>query len=203
VSAPAVYQHHRQHAVRWDVVARMLPAALVFILLGVELSNRLDGRILERMFGVFLIYVIFVNVRKMFDKSTAVDDGANGAGWVGPSTVGGITGFAAGVLGIGGGIIAVPLLQRLAHLRLRQCIGCSAAAMCVTSVVGAIRKNMALHTIDPSLQVNESFLIALWLAPTAMFGSLIGARLTHVLPIRWVRSVLIVLLTVACIKFLT
>ena len=36
VAAPALLAHIRAKAVRWDVVARMLPFGLVFILIGVE-----------------------------------------------------------------------------------------------------------------------------------------------------------------------
>jgi uncharacterized membrane protein YfcA len=207
VSAPAIVRHQRARAVRWDVVGRMLPAAVICIVLGVQVSEPLDARSLERVFGVFLIYVIFVNARKLLDRRPILDEHANGRGWVGPSIVGAITGFAAGVLGIGGGIIAVPLLQRVTHLRLRTCIACSAAAMCVTSVFGAIRKNWLLDThfdaAGLALDPWESVRIAGCLAPTAIIGAYCGATLTHTLPLKWVRGVLIVLLCVAAFKFLS
>ncbi|MHC4947395.1 MAG: TSUP family transporter, partial [Planctomycetota bacterium] len=35
VAVPAALRHHRAEAIQWDVAARMLPAALLFILVGV------------------------------------------------------------------------------------------------------------------------------------------------------------------------
>jgi uncharacterized membrane protein YfcA len=200
VSVPAVLRHQRARAVPWRVVSRMLPAGLVLILIGVEASNYLDGAMLMRIFGVFLIYVIFVNARKLVGGHASGDGVVEQIGWARMSTIGGITGFAAGLLGIGGGIIAVPLLQRITHLPLRRCIAASAATMCVTATIGAVRKNIALA--DLGLDPYESLRIAACIAPTAIIGGLLGATLTHVLPLRWIRIVLLILLSVAAAKFL-
>ena len=122
------------------------------------------------------------------------------------STAGIVTGFAAGLLGIGGGIIAVPLLQRLCHLPLRRAIACSAALMCITAAVGAVRKNLALAGLVTAdglhLDPQESLLIAACLAPTAIVGGLIGAGLTHSMPLRWLRLAFIALMSLGCLKFL-
>jgi len=206
VAAPAVLRHQRARAVEWTIVRRMLPAGLIAIVLGVEVSNHLDGAVLMRAFGVFLVYVIYVNVRKVLDRGGAANGHAIARGWTVVSIVGVITGFAAGLLGIGGGIIAVPLLQRLCHLPLRRAIACSAALMCITAVVGAIRKNLALaQIVTPDglhLDSRESLLIAACLAPTAMLGGLIGAGLTHTMPLRWLRVAFILLMSFGCLKFL-
>ncbi len=206
VAVPALGRHHGVDAVDWKVVRRMLPASLVLIVVGVELSNQLDGAVLMRLFGVFLLYVIFDNLRKLVvGRSAGPEDGAR-RGWIASSAVGGIMGFAAGLLGIGGGVIAVPLLQRICGLPLRQSIACSSALMCVTAVVGAIRKNVALASIiDPAgapLDYRESLIIAACLAPTALLGGHLGAGLTHTMSLRWLRIAFVVLISAACVKFL-
>ncbi|MBT8485759.1 MAG: sulfite exporter TauE/SafE family protein [Phycisphaerales bacterium] len=200
VALPATLRHHRAGAVPWDVVRRLLPGALIFIVIGVEVSDQFDGSILMRVFGVFLIYVIYVNVQKLLHKGPAPDPDNGRSGWLPVTIVGSITGFAAGLLGIGGGIITVPLLQRVAHLPLRRAIAGSATIMCVTAVIGATRKNLTLDV--HGLPVRESLLIAACLAPTALVGGHLGACLTHALPLRVVRLVLVILLAVASAKFL-
>ena len=43
-----------------------------------------------------------------------------------------------------------------------------------------------------------SIIIAAYLVPTAVIGGTIGARLTHVVPVKWVRTGFLVLAAVAC-----
>jgi uncharacterized membrane protein YfcA len=206
VSGPAVIRHQQARAIEWRVVGRMLPAGLLFIIVGVQVSNLFDQEMLKKIFGLFLIYVIIVNVRKLLDRRSTDDDDGARKGWLPSSFVGGCMGFAAGLLGIGGGVIAVPLLQRICRLPLRRCIAVSATAMCVTSPIGAIRKNMTLpevmHGTDVSDPIILSLLIAACLAPTAIIGALIGAGFTHSLSMRLVRGAFILLLTYAAARYL-
>lgn len=206
VTVPALLQHHRAKAVRWDVMRRMLPLGLVGILIGVEASNRVDGELLKRFFGVFLIYMIVINVRQLLSRKPEPQLDQQRIDWLRVSSVGGTTGFMAGLLGIGGGNIAVPLLQRLANLPLRQCIATAAAFMCISASIGAIRKNMSLHQLTDAagmpLDWQESVQIAAFIAPTAVLGGFIGAKLTHILPLHWVRMAFILLLIWACLDML-
>ena len=79
-----------------------------------------------------------------------------------------------------------------------------AAMMCVTSLVGAIRKNMTLDALPGAevVSLDASLQIAACLAPTAVLGGLIGARLTHILPLRVVRTVFVVMLCLGCARML-
>ncbi len=208
VAAAALLRHHRAGAVFWAFWRRMLPAGFIAIVIGVMVSNTLDHLILELLFGLFLAYVIAVNIRKLVTKKADFSPDSAHPAWTTATFVGTIMGFSAGLLGIGGGIIAVPLMQRFARLPLRQCIGTSAAVMCLTSVVGAATKNRALSGLVDSdgislqLTYDESLILAICLAPTAILGGFLGGGLTHRLPIRWIRVAFILLLSVACVRFL-
>jgi len=200
VAVPSALQHHRAGAVRWGVVARTLPFAVAFILIGVFAGNQFDGVILQKLFGVFLIYVVATNIHRLVahfgkDKVEPVR-----TGWWRVGMVGSVLGFMAGLLGIGGGTVTVPLFQRVCHLPLRHCIGLSSAIMCITALFGAAMKNATLGQHEQAMM--ESFLIAACLAPTAFIGGLIGGRLTHVLPIMHVRIVFLVVLGVAAVRML-
>lgn len=206
VAFPAVLRHARAKAVRGDLVLRMLPFGIFFILIGVFMSNMFEGRLLEFIFGIFLVYVIIINVRKMFRREREPDRTRERVNWVTGGIVGSLMGYAAGLLGIGGGGLAVPLLQRVCHLPLRVCIANSAAVMCLTSLVGAFTKNITLgqhlSETEETLMVTESLLIAVALAPTAVIGGLIGASLTHTFHINIVRIAFLVLIAITAAKML-
>jgi uncharacterized membrane protein YfcA len=202
VAAAALIQHHRADAIRWNIVARMAPIGLLFIIIGVEASNALDAEILKKIYGVFLLYVIAYNVAQLIDDGRPKDQQLPlRAGWGRVGVAGSSMGLVAGLLGIGGGPVAIPLLQRLCHLPLRQSIATGSAVMVLTAAVGATRKNLTLAQVTDE-PLAESLLTAACLAPTAMLGALIGAWLTHTLPVRWVRVAFILLITGAALNML-
>ncbi len=206
VATPAMAQHNRNNAVRWDAVGRALPAGLLFILIGVEMSNAMDASVLRRIFGAFLVYVVYINCMKLFSPDGEPEPHENLVNWWTCSFVGVVTGFMAGLLGIGGGVIIVPLLQRACRLPLRQCIASSAALMILTAVVGAARKNWALASLTGPdgdiLHWQESVVVAACFIPTAIIGGWLGAKLTHQLKLTYVRVAFILLLTWAAWEML-
>mgnify|MGYP003578314723 FL=1 len=206
VSLPALLQHHRAKAVRWDVFIRMLPFGVLFILIGVESSNRLDAELLERVFGAFLIYIVAINISEMLSKKPEPPPEAQRVTWLRAGGTGAVTGFMAGLLGVGGGTIAVALLQRVCRLPLRQCIATTAAMMCISASFGAVIKNLSLAWLTDStgahLDASQSLLLAAALAPTAVIGGLIGGHLTHVLPLNVVRLAFVLLMSWASANML-
>jgi uncharacterized membrane protein YfcA len=210
ISIPATIHHARLGAIVWPALKRILPAALLLTLGGVWISNRAvfsDGLagvtgpvLLGRVLAAFLVWVLIENVRRMFRKPRPVDDPVD-LTFVTPArslAVGACMGLVAGLTGLGGGAVAVPLQQVLLKLRLRNAIANSSAMICLTGILGSIYKNATLASHD--LQWTDSLLFAALLAPTAMIGGYLGARLTHVLPVRIVRGVFIILLALSIWK---
>lgn len=206
VAAPSVLRHHRAGAVRWNLALRMLPFGVVCILIGVFLSNTLNAEWLVRIFGAFLLFEVINNVRRLIGRKPEPLHEHARTGWTMAGILGSIMGFVAGLLGIGGGALVVPLLNRFGRLPLRQAIATSSAVMCITSIVGATTKNislMSLRAADGSaLSVGESLLIAGCLAPTAIIGGMFGATLTHRVPLPWVRLVFVLLIAFTSLEML-
>ncbi len=120
-------------------------------------------------------------------------------------TVGSVMGILAGLMGVGGGAIAVPLQQIMLKLPLRRCIANSSAVICISAAVGAVYKNASLsqHVVESTgdpYKWQNSVALAMLLAPTCFIGGRIGAALTHALPLRWVRGAFIALLCAAAYK---
>ncbi len=219
VAVPAVVQHVRVQAVDWQWVSRLLPWAVAASIGGVVCSElptfRGDGALyLTGVFGLFLFYVASRDVRRMLvgrshqnrpgptsetDPTNEMHAEQSGSGhlamWVAVPT-----GFISGLLGVGGGVLAVPLQRRILGLPLRIAIANSAAMIVGLSLVGTAFKQYAMVTNHPDKAWLESLTIALCLIPTAIVGSWIGSRLTHLLPVRAVRVAFIALLLVAGLR---
>jgi uncharacterized membrane protein YfcA len=199
VSVPAAIRHNKAGAVRFDVARSILPVMAVSIIVGVLISDQ-DSKsfILQFLLACFIGVYCLINLARFFRKSaepTAEHErikplqlGAIGAG----------TGVVAGLLGIGGGIVMIPLLQIFSRLNIRHAIGTSSAIMCLTAVVGAITKLITLgqHGQSPA----DAFVFAIIMAPGAVVGAWTGARLTHSLPLQAVRVVISLLLLVAAAR---
>lgn len=209
VSIPATLRHRKAGALVPDALVWMLPAALVFVIVGVWISNlpvfegAEGGLWLGRILAVFMVYVIVMNILKLRSKQPGESVDVQQITPARSSTVGVVMGTIAGLLGIGGGAVAVPLQQTLMKLPLRSCIGNSSAIICISAAIGAVYKNASLaQHANGSATVTwqMSMLIAALLAPTAWLGARLGASLTHRLPLRQVRMAFIALMAVAAWK---
>lgn len=195
VAIPSALRHRAMGAFRMDLFRWMLPAAIVATIVGVLISNLIPGETLKQVFAVFLVYIVIDEARKILKRH---EDHASANARVDAPRgflVGGVMGLGAGLLGIGGGGLAVPLARVVCRLPVREAIGTVAAVMCVTAVFGATAKVATLESHGADWRV--AVLIAAILSPSAVIGGHIGAGLTHRLPLRVVRVVFAVTLLIA------
>lgn len=198
VAIPATRRHQIAKAVRWDLVRGLLPWMLGAMVVGVLVSNRLNGIALQKIVAAAVAWDCAINIYRIFrgvDES-AMKPERTSAPFL--AFAGAITGFIGGVAGLGGGILTVPLLQLGARVPLKQAIATSAAVMCFSSVVGAALKLSTLHTAGRS--VLDALTLAAFLAPGAIFGAMLGAHLTHKLPVNTLRIVVSIVLLLAAAK---
>lgn len=211
VALPSAIRHYREGALNTRLLRIAAPAAILAIIGGVFLSNVTPNLWLKAIFGVFLIYVIAQNIRKLLPSRNSGHAPDVRVSPVRGLALGGIAGGGAGLLGIGGGLITVPLSQLLCRLPLTQAIATSSAIMCFTSIVGAVTKDATLSSVPftrPDGQLvylhwYEPFKYAIWLIPTCVFGSWFGAKLTHRLPVKTIRIIFLVVVAIASVKMLS
>lgn len=195
VTVPAAIRHYRAGALLPRLLALIAPVALVSIIAGVMLSNQIDGRNLRLLFAAFLCYVAIVAIIKIYRRTPDHDLIESRLTPVRAGSVGAVLGGAAGLLGIGGGILAIPLAQGLCRVPLKNAIAVSSATMSITAGVGATLK---IATLDQwGFEAWDAIRLALTMAPTAIIGGWFGAKLTHHLPLGIVRVVLILLMLVS------
>jgi len=89
--------------------------------------------------------------------------------WLILALIGIVGGFASGLLGVGGGLIFVPLLVFLAGFDLHVAIGTSLAIIIPTAISGVVR-----HGLSDMVNWKSALIVA----AMAVFGAWLGATLS-------------------------
>ena len=157
----ATLAYHRQGRVRYRIGALLASSSVVGAYIGALLTSYIPERELEVIFGIVMIYVA---IRMIFKKENEGKDNYSKVLVL-------IGGFAAGVLsgllGVGGGIVNVPLLVH-AGLTIHEAVATSSFAIIFTATSGAIK-----HT----LLGNTDFKALAFLVPGLILGAQLGALL--------------------------
>ena len=206
VAIGAAIKHHKHLNVSWQVALLVLPLSVVSIGVAAWFSNAVPGAWLEFAFGLFLIWVLWDQIQTLY-SSNGINDECTLNGNVYTTTIprasvtGGVTGVISGFLGIGGGLVRVPLLNSLCKLPMKKAIGTSSAIMFVTALVGATMKDVSLEYSHN--QGGRAVVTALQIIPGAFLGGWIGAKLTKVLPTAIIRGIFALLVLLATYKLIS
>lgn len=198
VSLPAALKHRREGAVRRDLFWNLAPVMAGAIIAGVLVSNRIDGLSLKRMLAAFIAFYCVLNIVRVVRKRPEPAPEVERASRFRVMGIAAAGGMVAGVLGLGGGVVIVPLLQIFCRVRLRAAIGTSLAVMSVTAVLGAAFKIGTLPSHGLSIGTALAYVAAL--APGAILGGHLGAALNHRLPISGVRIAISALLIIVAAR---
>ncbi|MCY2961632.1 MAG: sulfite exporter TauE/SafE family protein [Planctomycetota bacterium] len=167
---------HAQSALRLDVVLALVAGSLVGSLLGFAIGKRVSTAVLK---GFFALLLVGVAIQLLVDDSARDVFARGGAGFEPAAAdfaviagIGFVAGILAPLLGIGGGLVAVPALLHLApglgFLAARAC------SMAMSTV--AAWQSVWLYRRDGEIRSGAS----LWLAGGAVLGAAIGIQLVHV-----------------------
>lgn len=191
-------KHRKAGAIEPRLTMRLSPPMFVGILAGVLLSNVMEGGTLKLALVGFLwlycAYAIITTIRKLPEPH----EDEMRAGWTVIGTIGAGTGVLAGLLGIGGGIVMVPLMILTAKVPVRKAVAASAWVMQITAPAGAIVKLVTLN--EHGQDWSTALLIAVPMAAGAMVGATVGAGLTHSLKLPVLRVAIAVVLAGASFK---
>lgn len=200
VAIPATARHARHGTVRRELVLGLVPAMVAAIVLGVLLSNLVPGTVLRRLLAVFIAGYCGVNIYRIVRPRRDANRPPERAGRGMLAGIGGAAGLLAGLLGLGGGVVMVPMLQVGARVRLRQAIAASSAAMVASALIGAGVKFATLAGEGRS-PIDAGWL-ATAMAPGAILGGAFGATLAHRLSLTVVRISVSVLLLGAAVRMM-
>ncbi len=127
--------HNRKGNVDWTQVFPMALAGLVFALLGSFLAAHTEGKVLERLFGVL---EIIIGIRLFSSKSPLSPEKTLKTSTGSLFLVGGLSGLFSSFFGVGGGIIAVPLMLILLAIPIHLAIGNSCSLIIFISLFGTL-----------------------------------------------------------------
>ena len=206
VASTAYRRYLMAGKIEWTFARRIVPAAIVFVLAGVAASTVIDASSFRVMFAAFLMVVAVREFRLLAIGSEHSPDDARELSPARGAGIGAIMGFLSGLLGIGGGVVGVPLMRAWARIPMKRAVVTSVCTMVPLAMVGATMKSITLwntpvdangatmstlaagsaaattSTAASSATIPSNALIpALWIAacliPTAMVGSWIGATI--------------------------
>ncbi len=138
----------RKGLVRYRAAALMALAGVPFTWVGVWLAHATSQRVLAALFAALMLLVALRLLRQALGEGDAGPASASAIvrlnpatgrlHWNGPTallltSVGGLTGLATGVLGVGGGFVIVPLLRRFTDVPMH---GIVATSLLVIAIVG-------------------------------------------------------------------
>lgn len=192
--------HAKKKAARKDVLVALIPSMAFGMIIGVLLSSGSKGSWSLYAFAGFIwlycLYNIVTAIKKVPDFP---EDSPSPAVWK-MITVGLLVGIISGYLGIGGGILLVPLLS-LTKLPLRHAIAGSAGTMWISSIIGASMKMYTLPGLG--LSVVEALYFALPMGLGALGGAYLGAMLAHRLKLPHLKLAIALILAIASIKMIS
>jgi len=128
------WRYHRQGAVFWRAAIVMGICSLVASLAGASLATNLPGQALKITFSAL---VIAAGIRMLTAKQPEIEEApeTNRRLWIVWSLP---MGFVAGLLGIGGGILAIPIMTLALRFKIHNAVATSLAMMIFTSLGGII-----------------------------------------------------------------
>ena len=135
--------------VRYRATLLIACSGILMASLGVWLANRLDTRFMNLLFAGVLGWVAYKTIHEIYQQNTEVqfqgappcirDDYSGRFIWTNSCAValslsGAIAGILSGLLGVGGGFVIVPALQRYTDLAIQSVIATSLAVISLVSL---------------------------------------------------------------------
>ena len=202
VAATAYRRYSRAGQIEWTYARRILPAALVFVLVGVAVSTQVDASGFRVMFAVFLAAIAVREFMLLARGHEHAEEHAQELTAVRGGGIGFTMGFLSGLLGIGGGVVGIPLMRAWARIPMKRAVITSICTMVPLTLVGATLKAVTLwHTTleGGGTALSPTLVIAACLAPTAIAGSWLGASINVRVTGKAVRWVLALYLPLAAV----
>jgi uncharacterized membrane protein YfcA len=182
----ATYSATRVHVKNGTVLAQlvrpMVLPSVVGVLSGVVLGSVLPRVTLSHFFALFALFLAFSTLAQSFaDPNEHVFSGeypkvlTPGQRLMARS-IGGVHGFMCGLLGISGGVIALPLQQVLLSVPVRHAAANTVAISAFATTFGSVAA-VSTGAIRQDFALGDVLFATLWMGGGALIGAPIGAHL--------------------------
>ncbi|NIR42559.1 MAG: sulfite exporter TauE/SafE family protein [Gemmatimonadetes bacterium] len=189
ISVRGAWLYHRAGRVDWDAGWRMGLAAVAFAVLGARVAVAVPGQALKLVFGIFLLAVavqVLLGRRSVAGLATV----RTGTRTVRALLGGALVGFFSALLGVGGGLVAIPVLLYWLHLPMEKVSATSLAIITFTAAAGVLTYAVSGQLGGPGGAAVLSYFhlpVALALAVGALIAVPLGTEAQLRMPTRYLR----------------
>jgi uncharacterized membrane protein YfcA len=196
------WQHHRQGWISWRIVFIMGGVSFLASLGGATLANYLPGLLLKTIFGGLVManaLWLIISRHLNFTEKPPVTTPWVWAVWAIP------IGLISGLLGVGGGILAIPIMLLALRFTEHHTVANSLGVIMITSAGGAIGYiiNGLSAPGRPAYSLGYIDLFTWFLLAVTSVGMVqIGARVCRYCSGRTLRSVLVIVMFIISLQML-
>ena len=195
------WRHHRKGAVFWKAAVIMGCCALAGSFAGANIATHLPDKVLKMAFGAI---VLARGIRMLTLKLPSVEEEHKENLWLWVAWALPI-GMVSGLTGLGGGIIAVPVMILALRFKIHNAVATSIAMMILTSAGGVIGyiingigvPNLPAYSIG-YVNLQSWFLLAV----TSISMAQVGAITAHRLPAKQLRYIFIAIMFYMALRML-
>jgi len=185
--------HHRKGAVLWKAGITLGVTGAVGAFFGAFLAAHLPAKVLTVAFGVA---VILGAVRMLTAKPPKITDEPPES--LAPYILWGVPlGILSGIIGIGGGVLMVPIMVFFLKFKIHQAVGTSTALMIFTAIGGALSfllNGLGVQGLPPYSTGYLNWLQWALLAGCSIPMAMVGARAAHKLPAKQLKYLFIIVM---------
>lgn len=197
----AAWRHHRNRAVLWKAAIIMGSFSLIGSFSGATIATHLPGAALKIALGVIILAGA---IRMLTARPPQLEEEANNNPWLWVAWALPI-GMVSGLVGIGGGIVAVPVMTLALRFKMHNAIATSLAMMILTStggVIGYIINGIGVTDL-PAYSIGYVNLQSWFLLAVTSIGmAQVGAMTAHRLPDKQIRYIFVVIMFYMALKML-
>ena len=181
-SVSAARVHVKNGTVLSQLVRPMLLPCVTGVLGGIAIGNWVPRVTLSHFFALFAIFLAFGTLAQAFtDPNEHVFSGSyprqlSSGQHALAGSIGAVHGFMCGLLGISGGVIAVPMQQVLMSVPVRHAVANTVTISAFATTFGSVAA-VASGVFRRDFALPEVFFFTLWMGGGAVLGAPIGAQL--------------------------
>jgi len=182
--------HHKKGAVNWKAGVAFGLAGVVGAFVGAFIASHLPGKVLTTAFG---LAVILGGIRMLTARPPEITEEPSDS--LAAFILWGIPlGIVSGIIGIGGGVLIIPVMVFFLKFRMHQAVGTSTALMMFTAFGGALSyliNGLGIEGLPPFSTGYLNWYQWVILAGVSIPWAVVGASTAHLLPAKQLKYLFI------------
>jgi len=193
--------HHRKGAVNWQAGMILGITGAIGAFWGAFIASHLPGRVLTISFGIAVILgaIRMLTARPPKASERQGPSAASYALWGLP------LGIVSGIVGIGGGVLMIPVMVFFLGFSIHQAVGTSTALMIFTAIGGALSfliNGLGVEGLPPYSTGYLNWLQWILLAGCSIPMAVAGARVAHLIPAKQLKYIFIIVMIYMGLKMI-